>query len=71
MWALTTAFCDHDREFARSYPRESVELNLKFLQEYAAPFQRGGEVPYDYQAYLRQQYVFFLLLSSTKSCLSE
>lgn len=51
VWALTTAFCDHDRDFARSYPRESVELNLKFLQEYAAPFQRGGEVPYDYQAY--------------------
>lgn len=51
VWALTTAFTNHDEKFARSYPRESVELNLKYLEQYAAPFERGEAVPKDYQSY--------------------
>ena len=51
LWALTTAFCHRDRDFARSYPRESLELYRSFLHEFAAPFQRGAEVPPDYVAY--------------------
>ena len=51
VWALTTAFTSHDAEFAVSYPRDSVQLNLQFLRDYAAPFERGEDVPADYQAY--------------------
>ena len=50
-WALTTAFTSHDEQFALNYPRDSVRLNMQFLQQYAAPFERGEEVPKDYQAY--------------------
>jgi alkanesulfonate monooxygenase SsuD/methylene tetrahydromethanopterin reductase-like flavin-dependent oxidoreductase (luciferase family) len=50
-WALTTAFTNHDRDFALNYPRDSVRLNMQFLQQYAAPFERGETVPQSYQAY--------------------
>jgi alkanesulfonate monooxygenase SsuD/methylene tetrahydromethanopterin reductase-like flavin-dependent oxidoreductase (luciferase family) len=51
VWALLNAFLDEDDAFARSYPRQSVELSLQTHREYSNPFARGGEVPADYQAY--------------------
>ncbi len=50
-WALTTAFTSQNEQFALDYPRDSVRLNMQFLQQYAAPFERGEEVPQDYKAY--------------------
>ena len=41
----------HHARFARTYPRESVELSIKTHQEYSNPFERGGEIPADYKAY--------------------
>lgn len=51
VWALTTAFTSHDAEFAVNYPRDSVKLNLQYLSDYAAPFERGEAVPASYHAY--------------------
>lgn len=51
VWALVNAFVDANDDFARTYPRQSVELSLETHQEYSNPFARGGEVPGDYKAY--------------------
>ena len=51
VWALLNAFCDRDNDFARTYPRRSVELSLETQKEFSNPFERGGEVPGDYKAY--------------------
>lgn len=51
VWALLNAFVDHDDDFARSYPRKSVELSIAEHQRYSNPFERGGEIPADYKAY--------------------
>ncbi|CAA0079324.1 Alkanal monooxygenase alpha chain [Mycolicibacterium vanbaalenii] len=51
VWALLNAFCDNDDAFARSYPRESVELSIQTHRQYSNPFERGGEIPADYKAY--------------------
>lgn len=51
VWALLNAFVDEDDDFARTYPRRSVELSLETHQEYSNPFERGGHVPADYKAY--------------------
>ena len=51
VWALLNAFVHPDLEFARSYPRESVELSIELHKQYSSPFARGGEVPADYKAY--------------------
>ncbi len=50
-WALTDAFTSHDADYAVNYPRDSVQINLQYLEQYAAPFERGEQVPADYQAY--------------------
>jgi len=51
VWALLNAFCHEDDAFARSYPRESVELSIQTHRKYSSPFERGGEIPADYKAY--------------------
>lgn len=51
VWGLLNAFVHPDREFARNYPRESVELSIDLHKQYSSPFARGGEVPADYKAY--------------------
>ncbi|WP_299577173.1 LLM class flavin-dependent oxidoreductase [uncultured Williamsia sp.] len=51
MWALLNAFCSADDEFARTYPRESVELSIETHRKYSSPFERGQEIPADYKAY--------------------
>jgi alkanesulfonate monooxygenase SsuD/methylene tetrahydromethanopterin reductase-like flavin-dependent oxidoreductase (luciferase family) len=51
VWALLNAFVDEDDDFARTYPRRSVELSIEAHQQYSSPFERGGEVPADYKAY--------------------
>ncbi|QLL08931.1 LLM class flavin-dependent oxidoreductase [Mycobacterium vicinigordonae] len=51
VWALLNAFCDKDDGFARSYPRDSVELSIQTHRKYSSPFERGGEIPADYKAY--------------------
>lgn len=51
VWALMNAFVNADDDFARSYPRESVELSLEVHRQYSNPFERGGEIPADYKAY--------------------
>ncbi len=51
VWALLNAFCDADDDFARTYPRESVELSIQTHRKYSNPFERGGEIPADYKAY--------------------
>ena len=50
-WALLNAFVHPDDEFARSYPRRSVELSIEVHRQYSSPFERGGEVPAEYRAY--------------------
>lgn len=51
VWALLNAFVDKDDNFARTYPRESVELSIETHRAYSSPFERGGDIPADYQAY--------------------
>ena len=51
VWALLNAFVHPDDEFARTYPRRSVEESLETHKEYSNPFERGGPVPGDYKAY--------------------
>lgn len=51
VWALLNAFLDEDDAFARSYPRESVQLSLETHRKYSNPFERGNDVPADYKAY--------------------
>ena len=51
VWALVNAFLDDDDNFARTYPRESVELSLETHRAFSNPFERGGDVPADYKAY--------------------
>ena len=51
VWALLNAFCHPDDAFARSYPRDSVELSIERHRAYSNPFERGGEIPADYKAY--------------------
>ena len=51
VWALTTAFTSNDAEFAVNYPRDSIKLNMQYLADYAAPFERGEAVPASYGAY--------------------
>ena len=51
VWALLNAFCHEDDAFARSYPRESIELSIQTHRKYSSPFERGGEIPADYKAY--------------------
>ncbi|MCV7257180.1 LLM class flavin-dependent oxidoreductase [Mycobacterium shimoidei] len=51
VWALLNAFCHTDDAFARTYPRESVELSIETHRKYSSPFERGGEIPADYKAY--------------------
>jgi alkanesulfonate monooxygenase SsuD/methylene tetrahydromethanopterin reductase-like flavin-dependent oxidoreductase (luciferase family) len=51
VWGLLNAFVDHDDGFARSYPRESVELSLSTHRDFSQPFDRDAEVPADYKAY--------------------
>lgn len=51
VWALLNTFVHEDDEFARTYPRRSVELSLETHEAYSNPFERGGEVPGDYKAY--------------------
>lgn len=51
VWALLNAFVHPDNEFARTYPRESVELSIEVHKQYSSPFERGGEIPDDYKAY--------------------
>jgi alkanesulfonate monooxygenase SsuD/methylene tetrahydromethanopterin reductase-like flavin-dependent oxidoreductase (luciferase family) len=51
VWALLNAFCHEDDAFARTYPRESVELSIKTHREYSNPFERGADIPADYKAY--------------------
>jgi alkanesulfonate monooxygenase SsuD/methylene tetrahydromethanopterin reductase-like flavin-dependent oxidoreductase (luciferase family) len=51
VWALLNAFCHEDDDFARNYPRESVELSIQTHRQYSNPFERGGEIPADYKAY--------------------
>lgn len=51
VWALLNAFCHRDDGFARSYPRDSVELSIQTHRQYSNPFERGGEIPADYKAY--------------------
>ncbi|OBH82545.1 LLM class flavin-dependent oxidoreductase [Mycobacterium scrofulaceum] len=51
VWALLNAFCHQDDAFARTYPRESVELSIQTHRKYSSPFERGGEIPADYKAY--------------------
>jgi hypothetical protein len=51
VWALLNTFVHEDDDFARTYPRRSVELSLETHEAYSNPFERGGEVPGDYKAY--------------------
>jgi alkanesulfonate monooxygenase SsuD/methylene tetrahydromethanopterin reductase-like flavin-dependent oxidoreductase (luciferase family) len=51
LWALTTAFAHKDSDFALEYPRKSIEINLDYLRQFAAPFARGEPVPSGYSAY--------------------
>ena len=51
VWAMLNAFLAADNEFARGYPRQSVEYSLDVHREYSSPFERGSEVPADYKAY--------------------
>jgi alkanesulfonate monooxygenase SsuD/methylene tetrahydromethanopterin reductase-like flavin-dependent oxidoreductase (luciferase family) len=51
VWAMVNAFVDEDDEFARTYPRESVELSLDTHRQFSSPFERDGAVPADYKAY--------------------
>ena len=51
MWALRNAFSHEDDQFARTYPRESVELSIVTHRQYSSPFERGAEIPADYKAY--------------------
>jgi alkanesulfonate monooxygenase SsuD/methylene tetrahydromethanopterin reductase-like flavin-dependent oxidoreductase (luciferase family) len=50
-WALLNAFVSKDDEFARTFPRRSIEESLEAHRKYSNPFERGGEVPADYKAY--------------------
>lgn len=51
VWALLNAFCHQDDAFARTYPRDSVELSIQTHRKYSNPFERDGQIPADYKAY--------------------
>lgn len=51
VWALINAFVHEDAEFARNYPRDSMELSFKYVQKYGDPFRRGEMPPAEYRAY--------------------
>lgn len=51
VWALINGFVHPDPEFARTYPRESMEISFKYVREYGDPFARGESPSAEYQAY--------------------